>query len=180
MIGWLIIGCEVGFWVLVAAGLAARYLLKQRKLGALLLLLTPVVDLVLLAATVIDIRGGAEVNFMHGLAAVYIGATVAYGHRMIKWADERAAYRFAGGERPKKGPKRGREHAAAERKGWYRHLLAWTVGSALLAIMILLISDADRAAPLKQWIVYWALILGVDFLISFSYSLWPRKAARDL
>ncbi|GGO09309.1 hypothetical protein [Saccharibacillus kuerlensis] len=180
MIGWLIIACEIGFWIVVFVGLIARYILKKKQLGAFLLLLTPIIDLVLLAATVIDIRRGAEVGFMHGLAAVYIGVTAAYGHRMIKWADEQFAYRFAGGPKPEKKPKTGMKHAALQRGEWYRHLLAWTVGSTLLGIMILLIGDMDRAEALRLWIVRWAMILGIDFIISFSYSLWPRKEARRL
>ncbi|OWA33211.1 hypothetical protein B9G55_23135 [Saccharibacillus sp. O16] len=177
MIGWLIVICEVGFWVIVLAGLMTRYVWKKKKLGAFLLMLTPVVDLILLGATILDIRQGTEANFIHGLAAVYIGATVAFGHRMIHWADERFAYRFAGGPEPQKKPRRGREHAAAERKSWYRHLLAWTIGSALLGIMILLIGDAERSEALRVWIIRWALVLGIDFVISFSYTLWPRKSS---
>ncbi|MDO3412874.1 hypothetical protein QWJ34_24120 [Saccharibacillus sp. CPCC 101409] len=180
MIGWLIVACEVGFWFIVLLGLVTRYVLRLKKLGAVLLMLTPVVDLVLLGATVIDIRGGADVSFVHGLSAVYIGATVSYGHRMIKWADERFAYRFADGPEPKRQPKAGPEHAALERAGWYRHLLAWTIGSALLAGMILLIGDMDRAEALRLWIVRWAVILGIDFAISFSYTLWPRKSNKKV
>jgi len=176
VIGWLIIACEVGFWVIVLAGLMTRYVWKKKKAGAVLLLLTPVVDLILLAATILDIRQGAEANFMHGLAAVYIGATVAFGHRMIKWADERFAYRFAGGPKPAPKPKAGPEHAAAERNGWYRHLLAWVIGSILLVGMVLLIGDWDRSEALRSLIVGWAIVLGIDFVISFSYTLWPRKS----
>lgn len=178
MIGWLIIGCEIGFWVFVLGGLITRYLLKQKKAGALLLLLAPVVDLILLAATIIDIRQGAEAGFVHGLAAVYLGGTVAFGHRMIQWADERFAYRFANGPKPEAKPKRGPAHAARERQGWYRHLLAWGVGCALLAGMILLIGDAEKSEALQQWIIRWALILGIDFLISFSYTAWPRSESK--
>jgi hypothetical protein len=38
----LLIGaCEVGFWVLLAAGLTARYLLRAHRLSTVLLLLVP-------------------------------------------------------------------------------------------------------------------------------------------
>lgn len=176
MIGWLIVICEVGFWVIVLAGLMTRYVWKKKKAGAAMLLMTPIVDLILLGATVVDIRQGTEANFMHGLSAVYIGATVAFGHRMIKWADERFAYRFAGGPEPVSKPRTGQAHAAAQRNGWYRHLLAWIVGSVLLIGMIGLIGDAERSEALRSWIVRWAFILGIDFVISFSYTLWPRKS----
>src|SRR5687767_3263233 len=96
----LIVACEISFWALIAAGLASRYLLGRRRLGAALLVCVPVVDLVLLVATVIDLAGGAVADFGHGLAAAYIGFSVAFGHSLIRWADERFAHRFAGGPPP--------------------------------------------------------------------------------
>ncbi len=178
MIGWLIVACEIGFWVIILAGLVTRYVLKKKKAGALLLMLTPVVDLVLLTATILDIRQGGEAGFVHGLAAVYLGCTVAFGHSMIRWADERFAHKFANGPAPQDKPKRGTAHAAMERRSWYRHLLAWTIGSGLLALMILLIGDAQRSEALQQWIMRWAIVLGIDFVISFSYTLWPRPEGK--
>ncbi len=174
MIGWLIVSCEIGFWIIVLAGLITRYVWKKKKAGAILLAMTPVVDLILLGATVIDIRQGAEAGFVHGLAAVYIGSTIAFGHRIIKWADGRFAYRYANGPEPVQSPKTGYAHATAQRQGWYRHLLAWTIGSALLAVMIWMIGDEAKSEALRQWILRWGYVLGIDFLISFSYTLWPK------
>ncbi|MFE4601036.1 hypothetical protein ACFRKE_09275, partial [Kitasatospora indigofera] len=50
---------EAGFWVVLALGLAARYLLRWRRTGAALLLCLPLVDLLVLGATVLDLRHGA-------------------------------------------------------------------------------------------------------------------------
>ncbi|PYI52651.1 hypothetical protein [Paenibacillus flagellatus] len=175
MIAALIVGCEIAFWLFIVAGLACRYLFKMRKTGALLLLCTPVIDLALLAATVVDLRNGAEAGTAHGVAAIYIGVSIAFGHRMIRWADERFAYRFAGGPPPAKKPKHGREHARAERVGWLHHLLAWAIGCAVLYGMVWLTGDADRTDSLVKLARLWSLVLGIDFLISFSYTLWPRK-----
>lgn len=80
-----------------ARGLIARYPLRRPRLGAALLIAVPVVDLVLLAATMIDLRRGATATFAHGLAAAYLGFSVAFGHSMVRWADQRFAHRFAGG-----------------------------------------------------------------------------------
>ncbi|RUT27757.1 hypothetical protein EJP77_20290 [Paenibacillus zeisoli] len=176
MIGWLIIGCEIAFWVFVLAGLITRYLFKNKRLGGLLLLGTPIADLVLLVATAIDLKQGADATVYHGIAAVYLGSTIAFGHSMIKWADQQFAFRFAGGPKPKKRPKEGAPHARLERHGWYKHLLAWSIGSLILAIMIIWIGDRSRTAIFGLFIERWAMILGIDFLISFSYTLWPRKA----
>ena len=105
----LIIGCEIAFWVVLVAGLLARYVAKAPRLGLALLICVPLVDLVLLIATVVDLRSGATAEWAHGLAAVYLGFSVAYGHQMITWADGWAAYFWGSGPRPSK--RYGREHA---------------------------------------------------------------------
>ncbi|MEF3306977.1 hypothetical protein [Paenibacillus sp. GYB003] len=175
MITAFIIGCEIAFWLFVLAGLFCRYMLKQKTAGAVLLLCTPLVDLALVVATVIDLRGGAAANFAHGLAAVYIGVSIAYGHRMIKWADERFAHRFAGGPAPAPLPKHGRAHAVREIKLWLHHLAAWAIGCLVLYGMIAYVGDGDRTAALLGVIRVWSIALAVDFVWSFSYLLWPKK-----
>lgn len=174
MIGWLIVICEIGFWVLVVAGLVARYLLGWKKIGAGLLISTPIVDLILIIATVVDLRSGTTAGAMHGLAAIYIGATVAFGKGMIGWADRHFAYRFAGGAKPEPQPKSGRAHAKREREGWYRHFLAWCIGTALLWAMVWLVGDAEQTKTLARMSGVWTMVLGIDFVISFSYTLWPK------
>jgi hypothetical protein len=171
-----IIGCEIAFWVFIVVGLVFRYMLRMPKPGAALLLCTPLIDLALLVATVIHLNGGAEADFTHGLAAIYIGVSIAFGHSMIRWADERFAHRFAGGPPPRKKAKHGTEHARSERQAWLKHLLAWAIGCACLLGMILMVGDADRTEALLQVVRIWSIILGIDFLISFSYTLWPRKS----
>ncbi|KQN97764.1 hypothetical protein [Paenibacillus sp. Leaf72] len=171
-----IIGCEMAFWVFVLAGLISRYMLRAPKLGAFLLYCTPVIDLVLLAATVIHLRGGAEASFVHGLAAIYIGCSIAYGHSMIRWADVQFAHRFAGGLAPQKKAKTGEEHARNERLGWLRHLAAWAIGCAVLYGMIIMVNEPPQTVALRQVMEWWTWVLGIDFMISFSYTIWPRKA----
>ncbi|WP_017811664.1 MULTISPECIES: hypothetical protein [Paenibacillus] len=173
MIAYLIVACEVLFWVFVIGGLAARYVLGAKRLSTFLLICTPLIDLVLLIAAFMDLRNGATATMAHGIAAVYIGVSLAYGHRMIRWADERFAYRFADGQKPQK--LYGREHARHERTGWMMHLISWIVGNALLLFMIWYVDDASRTVVLNSVIRVWAIVLAIDFVISFSYTLWPRK-----
>ncbi|MBP1994909.1 hypothetical protein [Paenibacillus eucommiae] len=178
MIVTLIISCEIAFWLFILAGLVCRYILKLKKVGTILLLCTPIIDLVLLIATGIDLRRGAEATFVHSLAAIYIGVSIAFGHRMIKWADQRFAHRFAGGPAPTPKPKSGRMHARHERIGWLHHLLAWAIGCAFLYVLIVLVGDGPRTLPLLKTIQLWSVVLGIDFLISFSYTLWPRESKK--
>ena len=77
MIVALIIACEVGFWVLLAAR-PGRPLPAEDGAGpsVVLLLCEPLLELVLFVVTAIDLKNGAEPGWEHGLAALYIGFTV--------------------------------------------------------------------------------------------------------
>jgi hypothetical protein len=43
----VIAGCEIGFWVLLAAGMVTRYLLRRPKVGLVLLAGVPLVGVLL-------------------------------------------------------------------------------------------------------------------------------------
>jgi hypothetical protein len=179
VIGYVILAAEIAFWALLLAGLAVRYVLRRPRLGLVLLAMSPLVDVLLLIATVVDLRGGATATTWHSLAAVYIGVSLAFGHRMIAWADQRFAWRFAGGPAPVAPPRVGAAHARHERHGWYRHLLAYGIGVSLLAGGTLLVGDASRTEAFTARILQWTVILAVDFIWSFSYTLWPRFAGTE-
>jgi len=171
----VIVTCEVLFWVLVLAGLTTRYVLKRPRAGAVLLVGAPLVDLVLLAATVGDLRSGGTAGTVHALAAVYIGVSVGFGHSMVRWADERFAHRYAGGPAPRRAPRTGRAHAAHERRGLLRHVVAYLVGVGLLGLAIVGIGDPSRTEAFAQVIRWWTLVLGVDAVITLSYTVRPRS-----
>jgi hypothetical protein len=116
-----------------------------------LLVGTPVVDLVLFVATVLDLLGGATASAAHGLAAAYIGFSIAFGHSMIRWADQRVAHRFFGGPPPWKPPKGGKARAAYEWREWLKGLLGWAVACAMLGGGILMIGDWERSQELAVW-----------------------------
>ena len=109
MIVTLIVICEVGFWVLLAAGLGLRYLAKMPRTGAALLLCEPLLEVVLLVVTVLDLRAGAAPDWKHGLAALYIGYTLAFGHYTVRWLDGHARHRLERPEATRQGY-RGRLH----------------------------------------------------------------------
>jgi hypothetical protein len=172
----LIAACEVGFWVALLAGLATRYLLRRPRLSVAILLGVPLLDAVLLVAGAADLLGGATADFTHGLAAVYLATSLAFGHSMIKWADVRFAHRFADGPPPEKPPKGGPEHARRQRGNWLRHLLAWGIGCGLMMTDVL-IAGEERTQQLLYMAGLWTVILAIDFVWSFSYTLWPKKTA---
>ncbi|MEU4267199.1 hypothetical protein [Streptomyces sp. NPDC026092] len=179
MIVTLIVICEVGFWVLLAAGLATRYLLKMPRAGLALLLCEPLLEVLLLAVTAIDLENGAEPSWRHGLAAVYIGYTVGHGHRTVKWLDGHAAHRLGGGPPPVKPPQYGMARARHEGKVWLGSVTAAAVASGLLLLAIWYVGDAGDTQSLKGWIgVAWRAA-GIHGLIALSYAIWPRKAPKE-
>jgi hypothetical protein len=157
----LIIACEVGFWVLLALGLAARYLLKWRRTSVFLLLCEPVLELVLFTVTAIDLKNGAEPGWEHGLAALYIGYTVAYGHYTIRWLDGHAAHRLGGGPPPRL---------------WLRTLLGAAVACALLQGAVWYVGDEGDVSSLRafQWVAIRVLV--IHGLVALGYLIWPKKA----
>ncbi|MEV7558878.1 hypothetical protein [Streptomyces sp. NPDC089795] len=178
MIVALIIACEVGFWVLLAAGLALRYLAKMPRLGAAVLLCEPLMELVLLVVTTLDLKNGAAPDWKHGLAALYIGYTVAYGHYTIKWLDGHAAYRLAGGPKPV-GPGYGTARARHEWKLWIRTVLAAAVALTLLQLAIWFVGDAGDVSSLEGWQFSALRVVGIHALVAVAYTIWPSKAPKN-
>ncbi|MFJ4078601.1 hypothetical protein ACIP2Z_06585 [Streptomyces iakyrus] len=176
MIVALIAACEIGFWVLLAAGLGARYLLRMPRLGLGLLLCEPLLEVVLLVATALDLKNGAEPNWTHGLAALYIGYTVGHGHRTVKWLDGHAAHRLGGAPKPAGPPRYGMARARHEGKVWLGTLVGAVVATVLLQLAIWYVDDPSRVTSLESWrYVAWRAA-GIHGLIALSYAIWPRKA----
>lgn len=176
MIGVAVAGCEIGFWVLLGFGLLARYVLHRRRLGMALLVVTPSVDVALLVVTAIDLHRGATAGTAHALAAVYLGFSVAYGHKLIGWADARAAHRFAGGPAPRR--RYGADYARACWGDVGRTAVAVSVAAVVLAALILLAGDGDRTEVLVAYYPILGIIAAVDLIWAISYTIWPKRPAK--
>ncbi|MFF4257384.1 hypothetical protein ACFY1L_39995 [Streptomyces sp. NPDC001663] len=174
MIVALIVACEVGFWVLLAAGLAVRYLLRWRRTSVALLLCEPLLELVLFVVTAVDLKNGAQPGWEHGLAALYIGFTVAYGPYTIRWLDGHAAHRLTGAPKPVGPPRHGLARARHEGRLWLRTVIAAAVASALLQAAIRYVGDGDTSSLRAfQWAALRALV--IHGLIALTYLIWPKK-----
>jgi len=155
----LILGCEVGLWVLLGLGLVARYPLRMRTLSTLLLAAIPLLDVVLVVAVALDLLGGAEPRPVHGLAAVYLGFSVAFGPSTVRWADVRFAHRFAGGPPPVKPAKGTPERVAALWREWGRVVVAATIASTVLGVLVLFVATPEQSGQLSWWIGrLWAVV----------------------
>ncbi|PTR28703.1 hypothetical protein C8K36_10364 [Rhodococcus sp. OK519] len=176
MIVPLIVACEILFWVFLGTGLAARYLLRRPTLGAVLLVGAPLVDVILLVATTIDLSGGAVASSSHGLAAAYIGFSVAFGHSIIRWADARFAHRFADGAAPTKPPRHGAARAIREWREFGKAVVAWAIACGLLLAAIAMVGEPSRTAALSDWIRALTAVLGIWGVIALSYTVFPARA----
>lgn len=175
MLFYVIIACEVGFWVLIAAGLGARYFLKWKRVSTILLLSTPLLDLALLAASIIDLRSGGEAGFRHALAAVYLAYTVVFGHRTVKWADAKVAHRLGQGPPPPKPPTAWMPRFRYELKYWFLIVAMYAIAWAVTGLFVLIVGDAEATMPVVEQMAGWAVALGIAALWPVGYLLFPSK-----
>ena len=178
MLVFVIVASEIAFWLLLLSGLTARYLFRRGRLSVALLVGAPLVDLVLLVATVIDLSRGATAGAAHGLAAAYIGFSVAFGHSLIRWTDERFAHRFAGGPPPWRPPRGGPERVRYEWREFGKAMLAWAIGSGLLLAAIAIVGDAERTEALQGWVLRLTMVVAIWSLWPITHTLWPGRPAR--
>ncbi|WP_380285381.1 hypothetical protein [Kitasatospora purpeofusca] len=178
MIVTLVISAEAAFWVVLALGLATRYLLRWRTVSTVLLVGLPVIDLALFLLTLFDLRGGATASWTHPLAASYLGFSVGYGPSVVRWADGRFLHRFAGGPKPPPAPKYGAERSRYEWQVCRRTLVSVAITITLITALKLL-SDAPGTGVFDQW--YWKLGIAavVNTAIAASYTIWPKQPPAD-
>ncbi|MGM7665720.1 hypothetical protein [Microbacterium sp. A93] len=174
-----IVACEIGFWLVLALGLFARYVLKLQRLSTILLLCVPLLDVFLLSLIAWDLlANGTTADFAHGLGAVYLGFTVAFGHQIIVRVDAWSAHRFADGPQPVKPPKSGLPHVRYEWNQWFRMLWCAVLASAVLGAIIVLVNDPSRTEELSSWFLrVWLVtaiwLVGWPIWVSVSHLLNP-------
>ena len=172
MILGVIVACEVALWVAIVVGLAVRYLAHRPRLGLAILASVPLIDVVLLVAVAVHLRSGGTASTEHAVAAFYLGFSLAYGHRMVAWADARFAHRFAGGPEPEK-----LTGVAHTRRCWgdvLRTGCACLLAAAFSAGFVWWIGDPSRTAALETNYGWAVLILGIETIAAVSYTLWPK------
>ncbi|GAA2180443.1 hypothetical protein GCM10009847_18370 [Leucobacter tardus] len=165
-----IIACEIGFWVVLGLGLATRYLLRMRRTSTVLLLCVPILDVALLTLIAWDLLANRAVaDFSHGLGAVYLGFTIAFGHQIVTRVDAWFAHRFADGPEPWRPPKSGAAQVRYEWQQWARMLLCAIIASVVLGGITLIVGDPDRTAELLGWIARVWIVTGVWLL---GWPVW--------
>lgn len=170
----LIVACEIGFWVVLLGALAVRYLVRSKPLSRALLVCLPLIDLLLLYFTATDLRRGATATFAHGLAAAYIGFTVAFGGVAVRWADAHFAHRFAGGTTPAKVPSRGWALVRHDVKLWARCIAACLITMVLVEALAAFMGGGEATQPLLAWQRH---AFGCIVLWFFFGPLWSLATA---
>jgi len=160
---------EVVFWAVLASGLAMRYVLRRPRAGVALLCV-PLIDAALLAGTAVDLSRGGDADSTHGLAYTYLGFTVAFGPRIVRWADRRFAHRFAGGPPPPSPPRHGRARIRHEWRLFRLALLAWAISCGLMLITIGLLAGGAGTKALWVWIAQLSVVVVI-------WSIWPIAAS---
>ncbi|WP_255951981.1 hypothetical protein [Streptomyces odontomachi] len=175
MVVTLVVVCEVAFWVLLAVGMFLRYVARMPRAGIAVLLAEPLLEVVLLVATAVDLKNGATPDFRHGLAALYIGFTLGYGHATISWVDSRVNHRIAGGPPPAGPPRYGMARARHEGRLWLRTVLAACVACALLQLAVWYVGAAGDVTSLRLWQWTAVRIAAIHGVIALTYLVWPKK-----
>lgn len=145
------------------------------RTGAVVLLCEPLVEVVLLVVTAIDLKNGAEPDWKHGMAAVYVGFTATHGHYMIKWADGHAAHRLGGGPRPAKPPRYGMARAWHEWKMSARAIGGAAIAAGLLQLAVWYVGDPGQTEPLHEWQTRMGGVCVIAVIIAMSYTIWPKR-----
>lgn len=178
---YVIIACEIGFWVILGIGFALRYIFKLKKTSAVVLGSVILVDIILITAAVIHVRSGATATLGNAMAPYYLGFSVMWGHRTVKWFDRYIQHKLTGAPHPRDFvPVEKNARRIYHLKGTLRDVCAFTIIIATSWACIYLgggVNDATMAfylgaqnAPRLGFIV---------LLFDFSYVIWPGKPKKN-
>ncbi|MGK0247775.1 MAG: hypothetical protein ACI910_000502 [Oleispira sp.] len=149
MLIWLIVFCELGFWLFLFSGLFVRYILKLPRFGSTLLSCVPLLDVILIVVTAYDLHSGTTAEFAHGLAAAYLGFTIVFGHSLMQWADDYFAYKYYGQDKPTEIY--GRSYTEYKWGQWFKGILACVIASGILYLAIIFVNNETKTDALLDW-----------------------------
>lgn len=201
---FLLVGAEIVFWVLAGSFLVLRYLLGLRRAGAAVLGLMVLNELLVAALGLLDYRRTGEFAGYQIVVLAFIVYALTFGKEDFRQLDERIermVLTWKGQAQPAPTPASrtarpalsGAEHYRKERRGWYVHLAIFVVGQTVFLAMgeswpatILTGELPPSALNTGKWSGaetstltlasrVWCVVIVVDFVWSFSYTLFPRR-----
>ena len=114
----------------------------------------------------------------HGLGAVYLGFTIAYGRRIVRWADVRFAARRGGVPREAAPTLYGNEKVRHEWKETFRWWAACVLSMSILGLCVAVVQNDAESPVFYGWIARLALVGAAATIIPLAYSIWPKTAPR--
>ncbi|MCM3719048.1 hypothetical protein [Fictibacillus phosphorivorans] len=193
---------EVIFWVSTLSFLIVRYWFNLKKLSTVFFVLFILNDLWIATMGYFDYLRTGEFATYQTIITIALVYALLFGKSDFKKLDhfiQRKVAKWRGLPEPEVEtikPLYGKEHAKQERKNFLGHILLFSAVQVLFYFLFGL-SDAVSSTSLdtmfEEWydqeesnLFYnndtankitrvWALILAIDFIISMSYTLFPKK-----
>lgn len=154
-----ILVAEISFFTALMLGLVCRYALGWRTVSTILLASTPLIDLVIVILTYVDLANGAVPDITHGLAAFYVGFSVVFGPDIIKAIDSRVPR----SHKQATVDERARRHRSDPMRDWKRSIVAGALTLAILAVGIVVTGWGD-----SFWLIYWMIVV-VFTVLAWGY-----------
>ncbi|MET9720924.1 hypothetical protein ABZZ46_36760 [Streptomyces rochei] len=126
----------------------------------------------------LSIWAAAEPTVWHGLSAAYLGITVVYGHRTVRWVDAKFARRFGEAAAPPRPKLCGRAAVADAWKSWFRFLLAYAISVGLIFGLVVLAGTLDDSAPLLVWLNPLTKVHIYSLTWPMVTTNWPKGCCR--
>ena len=169
---------EVLFWFCLVGGLALRYIFQKHRLGLILLILTPLIDLVLVGITLWELSEAGSSRFIHGFSAFYIGFTIAFGPRVVSAMDHKFKSKYSKEEDEGKGRNPQSFKAPSERyedemKDWKRCILGAAITLSILIAGLIIVGHAG-----SFWIYYWMIVM--VFTVVGWWVIGPVRTKRRI
>lgn len=193
---------EVIFWVSTLSFLIVRYWFNLKRLSIAFFVLFIVNDLWIATMGYFDYMSTGEFSAYQIIILIVIAYAFLYGKSDFQKLDifiQRKVAKWRGLPKTELAsikPLYGKEHAKQERKNIYGHLLLFSAVQVLFFFMFGLsdaVSTIQADTLIEDWydqketeLFYkndtannitriWALILAIDFVISMSYTIFPKK-----
>lgn len=182
----VLIASEVIFFVFAGLALLLRYWFRLNKASLAALIIVILNELAVLLLGVMDYIQLGTISLFQILIIIFIIYALLFGRSDFKkfdrWIQKKVA-QMKGEPLPDFGeeetkPLYGKEHAKEERKNFYKHLLIFAVAHGAFAILSTFIEFGEHHvfADISN---VWVKILIIDFIWSFSYTIWPKKEKKD-
>src|SRR5699024_12878070 len=114
----------------------------------------------------------------YAFAGFYLGASVAFGPQLVRWADVRFARYFAGGPKPVKPPKSGWASVRYEWALFVRWLLAAVITVVALGGLVVTVADSSQAADLLNGLYLLALVTVIWFITGPAWQIGKYYSER--